>query len=82
MKANLSNSSLLSPITYYNLQLETIVFLEYSNYLLFNYPQVEFIPCLHSNTSSLEAHSSLMCWYGADTASNYENTFNIVDNNK
>ena len=71
-EGKLWNSSVLSPITYYNIRLGVIGFLEYSKYLLFKYHHVEFIPCLHSNTSSLEAHFSLMRWYGADTASNYE----------
>ena len=76
------SSSVLSPITYYNMRLGVIGFLEYSKYVLCNYPDVSAILILHSNQSSLEAHFSLMRYHGAYTPSNYERTFNIVDNEK
>ena len=50
--------------------------------MLEKYTDLEYIPSLHSNTSSLEAHFSLMLCYGADTPSIYESTLNIVDNEK
>ena len=76
------SSSVLSPITYYNMRLGVIGFLEYCKYVLHNFPTVIDILILHSNQSSIEAHFSLMRFHGADTPANYERTFNIVDNEK
>ena len=66
--------------TKHNMELGAIDFIKYSKYFLCNYPEVISIPSLHSNTSTLEAHFSLIFWYSGGTASNRESTFNAVDN--
>ena len=46
----------LSPITFYNLCHGICGFIEYAKYILDHYDHVKYIPFIHSNTSSLEAH--------------------------
>ena len=74
--------SVMSIITFQVMHLGEFGFLGYAEYILDNCPDVYYVPVLHSNTSSLEAHFSLMRWYGADTASKYSFSVNIVDNQK
>ena len=64
------------------MNLGAIGYIEYSRYILAKYLEIEYIPSLHSNTSSLEAHFSLMYWHKADTPEKYEKTVNIVENEK
>ena len=52
--------SVLSDITYNVMMSSVMGFYGYSQYMLNNYPNVSFVPALHSNTSSLESHFSLM----------------------
>ena len=70
----------LSPITFYNLCHGICGFIEYAKYILDHYDHVKYIPFIHSNTSSLEAHFSLMRFLNADTPSKYRRTVNIADN--
>ena len=51
-------------------------FLEFCKYVIENHEDLYYIPVLHYNQSSLEAHFSLMCW----CRHTYENTVNILDN--
>ena len=64
------------------MHLGAIGFLGYCKYTLEKNPNLEYVPVLHANTSSLESHFSLTRWYDADTTSKYESTFNIAGNEK
>ena len=70
----------LSAVTFYNLCHGICGFIEYAKYILENYDHVMYIPFIHSNTSSLESHFSLMQFLSADTPSKYIQTVNIADN--
>ena len=74
--------SFLSPVTFYNLCHGICGFIEYAKYILENYDHVMYIPFIHSNTSSLESHFSLMRFLKADTPSKYIRTVNIADNSR
>ena len=81
-KRKMWEKSVLSTTTYYVMHLGALGYIGYCKYMLDKYPEVKYIPSLHSNTSSLEAHFSLMRWYKADTPEKYEKTVNIIDNEK
>ena len=50
--------------------------------MLDNYPDIDFIAVLFSNTSTIESHFSLMRRLWADTPKSYEANFNFADNEK
>ena len=66
-KYRMWGKSVMSSVTYYIMFLGSLGFLGYCKYMLNTYPKLQFIIALHSNTSSIESHFSLMRWYGADT---------------
>ena len=72
----------LSAVTFYDLCHGICGFIEYAKYILENYYHVMYIPFIHSNTSSLESHFSLMQFLSADTPSKYMNTVNIADKSR
>ena len=76
------DKSIMSTITLYNMHLAVIGFLEYSRHMLNHVPDLLFVLMTHSNQSSLEAHFSLMHFYGTDSPATYEGNMNIVDNEK
>ena len=79
-KREMWEKSVMSPTTYYVMHLGALGYIEYCKYMLEKYPEIKYIPTLHSNTSSLESHFSLMRWYKAETPEKYEKSVNIIDN--
>lgn len=75
----MGQSVMLIIITFSNIHLDAIGFLEYCRYMLLKFPDLIFIAMLCSNISSLEAFFSLMYFYGSDSATAYKQ-MNIVDN--
>ena len=69
----------MSEITFYNMCLGISGFIEYSKFILENYNFVKHVNVFHTNTSSLEAHFSLMRFYKADTPQGYSGTTHFVD---
>ena len=82
MGGKIWEKSVISNITIYNMFLGAIGFIEYVKMILRRFQWVTYIPMSHSNTSSLESHFSLMRFLKADTAANYERTFNVADHEK
>ena len=77
-----ASNTFMSNITYTNLRHGIAGFFKYARIVLALPNPPSYVPFLHSNTSSLEAHFSLMRSCNADTPSTYQSKTAIVNNKK
>ena len=76
------DKSIMLIITFSNMHLTEIGFLECCRFMLQKLPDLMFIAMLHSNTSSLEEVFSSMHFYDSDSTDSYKGNMSIVDNEK